>query len=168
MKHGNTHAEIYKKHVQGKLMAVSFITVGELLFGAKKKNWGPLKLADLTQRLRSVVVVPYDREICATYADLKVRVQQMGRPVSDNDLWIAACAVRHQIPLVSNNRDHYSHIPGLVLISEAPVIQQIQSQEDLDLKDLDLKPELSTTSPTEPEPPSSQSPSAAPKKGPLL
>ena|SRR2546425_1268127 len=133
MKQGDTRAEKYKKHIQGKLIAVSFITVGELLFGARKKNWGASKLTDLNQRLRSVVIIPYDLEICVTYADLKVRVQQMGRPVADNDLWIAACAVRHQIPLVSNNRDHYSHIPGLVIISEAPVTKKITAQTELDV-----------------------------------
>ena len=135
MKPGDLRAEIYKKHIQGRLMAVSFITVGELLFGAKRKKWGAAKLADLNQRLRSVVIVPYDREVCATYADLKVRVQTIGRPVADNDLWIAACAVRHQIPLVSNNRDHYAHIPGLILISEAAAIEEAKAQQSLPLGD---------------------------------
>ena len=33
---------------------------------------------------------------------------------------IAALAVRHSVPLVSNNRTHFQRVPGLVLISEAP------------------------------------------------
>ena len=40
--------------------------------------------------------------------------------MADNDLWIAATAIRHSIPLLSNNRRHFADIPGLVLISEAP------------------------------------------------
>jgi predicted nucleic acid-binding protein len=40
--------------------------------------------------------------------------------LADNDLWIAALAVRHSVPLVSNNRTHFQRVPGLVLISEAP------------------------------------------------
>jgi tRNA(fMet)-specific endonuclease VapC len=134
MKQGDTRAALYKKHVDGAIMAVSFVTVGELLFGAKKKKWGAAKLADLNQRLRSVVIVPYDRELCSTYADLKTRVQEAGRPVADNDLWIASSAVRHNIPLVSNNRSDYEHIPGLVLISEAPVAEAIASQGSLELR----------------------------------
>ena len=51
-----------------------------------------------------------------------------GRLVADNDLWIAASAVRHSIPRISNNRAHFDGIPGLVLISEAPVIKEIDSQ----------------------------------------
>ena len=107
---------------------MSFVTVGELLFGAYKKNWGNDKIEDLNRRLRSVVIVPYDREICNAYAGLKSRLQPQGRTVSDNDLWIAACAVRHSIPLISNNRKHFEVVPGLVLISEEPVIKEITSQ----------------------------------------
>jgi hypothetical protein len=34
--------------------------------------------------------------------------------------WIEASAIRHSIPLVSNNRKHFERIPGLKLISESP------------------------------------------------
>jgi len=128
MKPADTRAAIYKPHVQGKLIAVSFVTVGELLFGAYKKKWGPARVADLNQRLRSVVIVPYDIGLCQTYGDLKATLQESGRVVADNDLWIAACAVRHSITLISNNRAHFENIPGLALISEAPVIKEIESQ----------------------------------------
>src|SRR2546422_3906441 len=107
MRPGDPRAQVYRPHVQGKIVAVSFITVGELLFGAKKKKWGTTKVDDLKQRLRSVVVVPYDYQLCATYGDLKAAMQSAGIGIADNDLWIAASAVRHSIPLISNNRKHY-------------------------------------------------------------
>ena len=77
-------------------------------------------MAELENRLRSTIIIPYDYKVCATYADLKANLQEEGRKVADNDLWIAACAVRHKIRLISNNRSHFQNIPGLVLISEAP------------------------------------------------
>ena len=110
---------------------MSFVTVGELLYGAYKKNWGADKFAALQARLRSVVIVPYDIEVCRVCGDLKARLQKIGRTVACNDLWIASCAVRHSIPLVSNNRAHFEHIPELVLISEQPVVSQILSQGEL-------------------------------------
>ena len=133
MKSGDRRGEIYKPHVRGRLVAVSFVTVGELKFGAYKKNWGKDKLEDLIQRLRSVVIVPYDDEVCDTYARLKSRLQSQGKNVADNDLWIAACAVRHSLPLISNNRKHFEVIQGLVLISEEPVIKEITSQIQMPL-----------------------------------
>ncbi len=128
---GDTRAALYRPHVDRKLIAVSFITVGEILFGAYKNKWGSTKLEQIKARLRSVTIVPYDWAVCQTYGDLKARLQEAGKGVADNDLWIAACAVRHSIPLISNNRAHFEGIPGLVLISEAPVIAQIQSQKDM-------------------------------------
>jgi predicted nucleic acid-binding protein len=145
MKPGDQRGAIYQKHIDGKLAAVSFITVGELLFGAQKRKWGKSKVADLNAKLRSLVIVPYDMAVCRTYGDLKAKLQKDGIGIADNDLWIASCAVRHSIPLISNNRKHFERIKDLVLISEAPLIREIESQGVIDLGD-----------PTAPEPPSSQ------------
>jgi predicted nucleic acid-binding protein len=127
---GDTRAALYKPHLQGKLVALSFVTVGELLFWAKKRNWGARKVADLSTRLRSTIIVPYDLAICETYGSLKAKLQDSGKNVADNDLWIAACAIRHSIPLVSHNRAHFAGIPDLVLKSEAPIAAEIRSQGD--------------------------------------
>lgn len=85
-----------------------------------KKAWSERNIEKMKARLRSVVIVPYDSLVCQTYANLKVGLTQKGLCVADNDLWIAACAVRHSIPLVSNNRKHFEKILELILISEAP------------------------------------------------
>ena len=121
---GDTRAALYRSHLDGKLLGVSFITVGEILFGAYRNKWGSAKLEQIRARLRSATIVPYDWAVCQTYGELKARLQEAGKPVADNDLWIAACAVRHSIPLVSHNRAHFQNIPGLVLISEAPKIAE--------------------------------------------
>jgi tRNA(fMet)-specific endonuclease VapC len=123
---GDTRAALYGSHVRGKLVALSFVTVGELLFWANKRKWGTRQVADLYARLHSTVIVPYDLALCETYGSVKARLQELGRVVTDNDLWIAACAIRHSIPLVSNNRAHFEGIPGLVLKSEAPPTGEIE------------------------------------------
>lgn len=125
---GKGYAALYRPHVEGKLVAVSFVTVGELYFGAYKKNWGSARLADLKDRLRSVTIVPYDESLCLKYAEIKSQCHAKGKQVSDNDLWIAGCAIRHSIPLVSNNFKHFNGIPGLILRSEAKAMQEMQSQ----------------------------------------
>jgi predicted nucleic acid-binding protein len=47
-------------------------------------------------------------------------MERAGHSVAANDLWIAACAKRHALRLVTNNRRHFDFIPGLQIISEAP------------------------------------------------
>ena len=110
-------ASRYRPEVEGRLVAVSFMTVGELEYGAEKRGWGPAQRQKLADHLRKVVVVPYDYEICVTYGRLRNAVERAGRPVALHDLWIAACAVRHGIPLVSNNARHFTGVPGLELRS---------------------------------------------------
>lgn len=129
MKPQDTRNAIYAKRVAGKLIALSFVTVGELIFGARKRSWGTAKIADLERRLRGAVIVPYDRLLCDTYGRLKAETRAAGITVGDNDMWIAASAVRHNVPLITHNRRHFERIPALVLISEEPVIKEITSQD---------------------------------------
>jgi tRNA(fMet)-specific endonuclease VapC len=41
-----------------------------------------------------------------------------GRPVDPSDAWIAATAIRYNLPLVTHNRRHFDGITGLQVISE--------------------------------------------------
>jgi tRNA(fMet)-specific endonuclease VapC len=116
----DTRGNAYRPYVEGKTVAISFITVGEIYLGAEKKGWGSQTLSTFMERLKAVVVVPSDHDICREYGVLKAKLQKAGIVVEGNDLWIAACAVRHSVPLTSNNRKHFEKIPGLQLISLAP------------------------------------------------
>ena len=121
----DTRAEPYRRHVEGtgRYAAISFVTVAELYVLAERRKWGPPSVRDLETHLSAAVVVPYDVEICRTYARLKTSLRNpsgSARVVETNDLWIAACAVRHAIPLVTHNRRHFEGIPGVTIISEAP------------------------------------------------
>ena len=157
---GSGYAALYKPHVEGKIIAVSFITVGELYFGAKRKNWGDAKVADLKDRLRVVTIVPYDDSVCRVYGEIKAGCELKGKAVGDNDLWIAACAIRHSIPLVSNNFRHFNGIPGLILKSEAQAMQEMQSQVKIEVESMGINPASSTA----PQQPSSQSTAASEEK----
>lgn len=77
-----------------------------------------------------MIVVPFDLDICRTYGRLALLKTDDGtaRNLFANDRWIAACAIRHNLPLVSNNRRHFEGIPGLHLISEAPLPRRPRSQ----------------------------------------
>ena len=116
---GGALAKAYLPHVQGKLLAIAFITVGEMYFGAEKANWGQKKRDALETQLRNFVVVPYDHEIARCYGRLVAQRHRAGAPITLNDAWIAACAVRHAVPLVTHNARHFAGIDRLSVISEA-------------------------------------------------
>ena len=114
----------YKPHLDGHTIALSFITVGEQYAGFTKQislgRWPANRLDKLESDLRLVTIVPYDIEVCRTFGEIKAGLERSGQTVGANDLWIAACAKRHSLKLVTNNRKHFVAIPGLDIISEAP------------------------------------------------
>ena len=116
---GDTRAQLYRPHLQGKTLALSFMTVAELYQWAYIRNWGEQKLTRLEEQLRAYVIVPYDNELCKQWATVCVERQRLGRPISVQDAWIAATALRHGCPLVTHNRDDFANITGLTVISEA-------------------------------------------------
>ena len=115
---GGSLAEAYAPHVEGRLLAISFITVGELYFGAEKNNWGEKKRKQLETQLRNFVVIPYDHEIARYYGRIAAERRRNGKPISLHDAWIAACAVRHTVPLVTHNVKDFEGINGLKVITE--------------------------------------------------
>lgn len=115
---GAALAEAYAPHLQGRLLAVSFITVGEMYFGAEKDKWGEKKRRRLETLLRNFVVIPYDHEIARCYGRLLEERRSSGRRIETNDAWIAACTVRHGIPLVTHNRKDFEGITSLEIITE--------------------------------------------------
>lgn len=122
---------MYGPHVKGKRPAIAFVTIGELRFWSYKRKWGKRRLDDLTARLRSVIIVPYDDLVCDVYAQLKAEMSASGKSIADNDLWIASCAVRHSLPLITHKRAHFENVPRLKIISECPVVTALQSQGSL-------------------------------------
>ena len=114
----------YKKHLDGHTITLSFITVGEQYAGYKKKitkgEWPAVRIQKLEAGLKAVAILPYDIEVCRTFGELKAQLELVGDSVHTNDLWIAACAKRHSLKLVTNNRKDFEKIPGLDIISEAP------------------------------------------------
>jgi len=119
----DTRASLYRSHIQNRIVVLSYVTVGELYFWAENRKWGIERLRLLEVKLRETTIVRYDLEVCRTYARLKLGLRTptgSHRVVGDNDAWLAACAVRHGLPLITHNRRHFEGIPGLNIICEAP------------------------------------------------
>ena len=112
LQRGTLPADVLE-YLDGKRMAVTFVTVAEFYKGAYQRGWGPRRLAELERWLRNVVVFPYDAGVSRRWGEISAI---KGRPLPANDVWIAACCLRHELPLATLNRRHFEGIPGLVLV----------------------------------------------------
>ena len=52
-------------------------------------------------------------ETAEHYARLFVQLKRAGTPIPDNDVWIAALALQHELTLITRDR-HFSSIPQLL------------------------------------------------------
>jgi predicted nucleic acid-binding protein len=46
------------------------------------------------------------------YGEVKAELARLGKPIPDNDLWIAAVARQHDLPLATRDA-HFALVPGL-------------------------------------------------------
>jgi tRNA(fMet)-specific endonuclease VapC len=115
LKH-DSRAFLYREHLSGETVCVSFATVAELYRWSIARKWGGPRLNRLQQHLNDYVVLEYDDAMAWEWA----RVMSIkGRPITATDAWIAAAAIRHGLPLVTHNRRHFEGIGKLKVISES-------------------------------------------------
>ena len=111
-------ANLYRPHLEGRVLTVSFMTVAELYLWAFKRNWGPKKREELEATLRNYAVIPFDNDLCVSWAKITAEGDKVHRSIACADAWIAASALQHKIPLVTHNPKHFEFVPGLELITE--------------------------------------------------
>jgi len=57
-------------------------------------------------------VLPCDRATADWYASIRDELKRKGRPIPENDLWIAALARQHKLEIVSND-PHFDNLRGI-------------------------------------------------------
>ena len=118
MMKGGRLAEAYAPHLKRRLRAIAFIIVGEMYSWAEKGNWGKPRRKKLETTLGNFVAIPYDHEVARCYGRIVAGQRKQGRTIATNDAWIASCAVRHGVPLVTHNAKHFREISSLEVITE--------------------------------------------------
>ncbi len=100
-------------------LAINPIVAGELHLGVALSSSPALNRRRLAALLGSprLRVLPIVGETGRYYALIKSQLQRKGRPIPDNDVWIAASAMEHGLALLTYDR-HFGHIDGLLLADE--------------------------------------------------
>ncbi len=96
-------------------MAISAITLAELLHGAEKSSKPLVNLAVVEDFCSRLEVLPYTARAAQQYGDIRAKLEIQGQTIGVNDLHIAAHARSEGLTLVTNNLREFERVPALQL-----------------------------------------------------
>ena len=96
-------------------MAISSITLSELIYGAEKSANVDKNLEAVEDFVSHLDVLSYDAKASQQYGQIKSGLEKRGELIGENDIHIAAHAISQGLILVSNNLREFKRVPNLAL-----------------------------------------------------
>jgi tRNA(fMet)-specific endonuclease VapC len=106
---GNNSA---RKLVADSDLFVPSVVLGELQYGARRTAQVVTNLARIDELAGSVPVLACSATTARYYAQIKESLRSKGRLIPENDIWVAAVAQEHGLPLATRDR-HFKEVSGL-------------------------------------------------------
>ena len=92
-------------------LAINFTIAGELASGLPPERQDYWKA--VIGRFR---FIDYSSDVGWSYGRIHQALRRQGKPIGANDLWIAATAVAHRLPVVTKNSEEFRRVEGLEVI----------------------------------------------------
>jgi len=92
------------------------VVLGELLHGAGASGRSADNLRQVRDFAQKCELLEVTAEVAERYATLKLELRAAGKPIPDNDIWIAALCLECGVPLVTRD-GHFGHLPALSVVS---------------------------------------------------
>ncbi len=96
-------------------MAISSITLAELLHGVEKSELRDRNLRVVEDFSNRLTVLRYPDQEAAHYGAIRSKLEKAGLPIGVNDLHIAAHARSRALTLVTNKLREFERVRGLLL-----------------------------------------------------
>jgi tRNA(fMet)-specific endonuclease VapC len=106
-----------KRHFQKNhgRMAISTVTLGELVFGAEHSQQVERNLADIESMVARLDVLHFDESAAYHFGQIRASLYGMGKPIGPYDMMIAGHARSRGLKLVTNNMQEFERVEGLQL-----------------------------------------------------
>jgi len=88
------------------------IVMGELYYGARKSSRVEENIARLDDFSANNIILSCDSGTAHWYGEVKGGLREKGRPIPENDIWVAAIALQHDLTLVTRDV-HFAEVEGL-------------------------------------------------------
>jgi tRNA(fMet)-specific endonuclease VapC len=100
-------------------ICTSIISAAELYEGVYGSRNYEDSLNALETFLEGITVLPIDQDVCRIFGRERNKLRKHGNIIGDFDLLIASICLRHNLTLLTNNKEHFERIDSLKIISLA-------------------------------------------------
>lgn len=109
--------EIIKDNLaQASEVFIPSIVIGELYYGARRSRRIEANLARVDELVAGNSILMCDAETARQYGAVKNRLKLKGRPLPENDVWISALALQHNLTLVTRDA-HFQEVENLQTVN---------------------------------------------------
>ncbi|CAD0219549.1 Ribonuclease VapC [Planktothrix agardhii] len=108
----NGNQDIVDHVLQFSSIILPVTVIGELIFGAENSGNKLKNLTKYFQFIDACVVLPMGRKTAEIYAQTRLKLKQKGKPIPENDIWIAAQCIENNWILATCDSD-FTYVDGL-------------------------------------------------------
>lgn len=107
-----SEASVMQSLAQADEVFIPSIALGELYYGARKSRRFQENLGRIEALIVNSTIVECGANTARQYGDVKNRLRLKGRPLPENDVWIAALALQYRLTLVTRDV-HFQEVENL-------------------------------------------------------
>lgn len=94
---------------------ISATAIGELYYGAYRSANPQKHLTQIELFLQNCTILSVDKITAEIYGKIKSQLKAIGKPIPENDIWIAAISFQYNLPLFTTD-NHFKEIEDIILI----------------------------------------------------
>lgn len=113
----NVDEQLATKVRNFEMVYLPIVVCGELLFGAKNSNRPLSNEIRYCEFMESGIILNINFLVAEEYANIRKQLKDKGKPIPENDIWIAAICLSNQLPLATKDK-HFRYIEGLIILDD--------------------------------------------------
>ena len=107
-------AKLLEAATNNLLIYIPVIAIGELYYGAEQSQKKENNRKQIEELVKVSEVLECDEETAVYYGKIKSQLKLQGKPIPENDIWIAALCKQFNLTLATRD-NHFKHIPDIEL-----------------------------------------------------
>ena len=111
----NGEIAIADKIDNAKEIHIPIIVLGELYYGAMNSIQLKKNINEIQKAISHYNVLLIDEEATINYGNIKTALRKKGKPIPENDIWVASIAQRYKLAMVTRDK-HFKEIEDINIV----------------------------------------------------